>query len=314
MAEPDRSDRPTAGEAAGHTPPAVEPTGASAAPVVQVTGEPADEPPHRSPWQSGARLLAAAAIMVLALGALAVTVTLANPDRLGVAFSGARPTAPTVAPAAPGRGGTARAAAAEQALTAPLAGRRRATFELADGLTSFRLRTGDLGDDLYQISSPADSGVLPRPELLGERVQVRLVESGRAGRGVVDVVLTSRVTWRLRLVGGVSEHLLDLSSARLSGVEVIGGAARIDLRLPETRGTLTVRMTGGVDQFVVHAPGRPPVRVRAGSGAGGVTVYDDRRDGVGPGEIISSPNWDRSVGRVYVDLVAGAHTVTVRAA
>ncbi|MGB2569981.1 hypothetical protein ACPFP2_16230 [Micromonospora citrea] len=313
MAEAERSDRPAAGETAGDGPPDVEPAGASAAPVVPVGGEPADEPPYRSPWPSAARLLAAAAIVVLALGALAVTVTLANPDRLGVAFSGGRPTAPTLAPAAPGRGGTARAAAAEQALTAPLAGRRRATFELADGLTSFRLRTEDLGDDLYQVSSPADSGVQPRPEVLGERVQLRLVKSGRAGRGAVDVVLNSRVAWRLRLVGGVSEHLLDLTSARLSGVEVIGGAARIDLRLPEIRGALTVRMTGGVNQFVVHAPGRPPVRVRAAAGAGGVTVYDDRRDGVGPGEMVSSPNWDRSVDRVYVDLVAGAHTVTVRA-
>ncbi|MGC5019981.1 hypothetical protein [Micromonospora sp. DT47] len=126
----------------------------------------------------------------------------------------------------------------------------------------------------------------------------------------VDVVLNSRLVWRIRLVGGVSEQQLDLTDARLAGVDLAGGAAKVDLRLPETTGTLTVRMTGGVNQFAVHAPGSPPVRLRAAE-AGGITLYGDRRDGVAAGEIVSSPNWDRSVDRVYVDLVAGANTVTV---
>ncbi|MEV0723511.1 hypothetical protein AB0I37_12125 [Micromonospora purpureochromogenes] len=307
MAEPDRHDHPT-----------TEVTGEDREPVVVVTGEP---PPDGPSWPRGARLLTAAAIVVLALGALAVTVTLANPDRLGVAFSGER-AAPSVTGAAePGGAGAAEArqaaeaaqAAAEESLTAPVAGRRRATFELVDGVSAVRLRTAELGDELYRISSPGDSGVMPRPEVLGDRVRLRLAASGRSGAGSVDVVLNSRLVWRLRLVGGVSAHQLDLGEARLAGVDLVGGASRIDLSLPPTVGTLTVRMTGGVSQFTIAAPGTPPVRVRAAAGAGGVTVYDERHDGLAVGETVSSPNWDRSVDRIYVDLVGGANRVTIGA-
>ncbi|MBW4700681.1 hypothetical protein J7462_01935 [Micromonospora sp. RL09-050-HVF-A] len=265
----------------------------------------------RSPWPRGARLLAAAAVLVVALGALAVVVTMANPDRLGMVISGGRDGAPPVAATAePGGAGAAEAAAGRTA-TAPVGELRRATFELLDGVTSFRLRTDDLGADLYRISSPADAGLTPRPEVSGDRVQLRVTRRDRPGRGVVDVVLNTRVTWRLRLIGGVSDHVLDLSDARLSGLELIGGAARVDLRLPPTTGTRTVRMTGGVNQFVVRAPDGPPVRVRAGSGAGSVVWYGDRRDGLARGATVGSPNWDRAPDRLYLDLVAGANTVTV---
>ncbi|MFY1622232.1 hypothetical protein ACN261_22685 [Micromonospora sp. WMMD723] len=301
MAEPGQEHRPTTEERR----PVFEP-------VIEVTGEPveaAGEPAYRSPWPRGARLLAAAAVLVVALGAVAVVVTMANPERLGIVSSGDRAAPPARATADPGGAGAAEAA--ERTLTAPVDGLRRATFELLDGVTSFRLRTADLGADLYRISSPADAGLTPRPQVAGDRVQLRVTRRDRPGRGVVDVTLNARLTWRLRLVGGVSDHVLDLTGARVSGVELIGGAARIDLRLPPTTGTRTVRMTGGVNQFVVHAPGGPPVRVRATSGAGSVVWYGDRRDGLARGATVGSPNWDRSPDRLYLDLVAGANTVTV---
>ncbi|WP_432906794.1 hypothetical protein ACQP1S_13600 [Micromonospora matsumotoense] len=307
MPEPDQEHRPTTGEQRPVFEPVIEVTGEP----VDPTGDPEDDPAYRSPWPRGVRLLAAAAVLVVALGALAVVVTLANPDRLGVVFSGGQNATPPVAVTARPGGAGAAEAAAERIATAPVGGLRRATFELMDGVTSFRLRTDDLGADLYRISSPADAGLTPRPEVSGDRVQLRVTRRDKAGRGVVDVVLNSRLTWRLRLIGGVSDHVLDLTGARLSGLELIGGAARVDLRLPPTTGTRTVRMTGGVNQFVIRAPDGPPVRVRASAGAGSVVWYGDRRDGLARGATVGSPDWDRSPDRLYLDLVAGANTVTV---
>jgi hypothetical protein len=51
-------------------------------------------------------------------------------------------------------------------------------------------------------------------------------------------------------------------------------------------------------------PGDVPVRVRAAAGAGSVVLRDDRRVGVAAGALLSQPGWDRSVDRLYVDMVA----------
>ncbi|WP_319460973.1 hypothetical protein [Micromonospora sp. RTP1Z1] len=257
-------------------------------PAIEVSGGPV--PFRRWSWPVPVRLLSAAAVLVVALGVVAVAATLSHPARLGFAFSGAEPPSVTTA------------------------GRRRASFELVDGLTAFGLRTADLGDELYRIEVPADGGVTPRPEVRGDRVRLRVEENGRRGPAAVQVLLNSRVEWRLRLAGGVSDQLLDLSGGRLAGIELVGGSSRTELRLPRLTGTLTVRLTGGTSQLTVRVPDALPVRVRAASGAGSLAVYQERRDGVAAGDLVSSPGWDRAVDRLYVDLMAGANTVTVEEA
>ncbi|MEV4121944.1 hypothetical protein [Micromonospora sp. NPDC049645] len=192
---------------------------------------------------------------------------------------------------------------------------------LADGLSSFELRVAELGDDLYRISTPAGSAVAGRPAVQGETVRLDLVESGTRGPRAVRVLLNERVAWRLQLAGGVSAQVLDLTRARLLGVELAGGSSRTQLLLPpitpagpaETNpgGTLTVRLTGGTSQLDVRVPGQIPVRVRVGAGAGSVVVRDDRWDGVAAGSVLGTPGWDRAAARLYLDLVAGANSVLV---
>ncbi len=311
-------------------------------------------------WSTGARLLVAAAAVVLLLGAAAVAMIVADPDRLGVTYSGqsdgARPDGvgqsdgvrpdgagqsdggrpdgvwpggggPPAGVADPDAAGGRRGgagAAAEQLLTAPLAGRQNGLFVLADGLSSFELRVAELGDDLYRISIPAGSGVAGRPAVLGETVRLDLVESGTRGPRAVRVLLNERVAWRLHLVGGVSSQALDLTRARLVGVELAGGSSRTEILLPPISAAnltgptsdnpasiLTVRLTGGTSQLDVRVPGETPVRVRAGAGAGSVVVRDERWDGVAAGSVLGTPGWDRSAERLYLDLVAGANSVVV---
>ncbi|MGN9810491.1 hypothetical protein ACTMSW_14160 [Micromonospora sp. BQ11] len=292
--------------------------------VAEPAGKPGEDDAARSAWPYSARLLIAAALVVLALGGVAVVVTLSDPQRLGIAFSGGEPAGPRTGPvgrpaAEPGGlGAAAEASARETAAggvgTAPLAGRRRATFELVDGLTRLDLRVADLGDELYRIGTPTDGGLRAEAEVRGDVVRLRFAPSGRPGPHSAEVVLSSAVTWRLRLAGGVTEQRLDLTAARLAGVELAGGATRTELRLPEITGTVTVRMTGGMNRFDVVVPGTPPVRVRAAAGAGAVAVHGERTRGVAAGALLGSPGWDRFTDRLYVDLVAGVNTVTVAGA
>ncbi|MBQ1037516.1 hypothetical protein KBX46_14865 [Micromonospora sp. C81] len=301
-------------------------------------------------------MLVAAAAVVLVLGAAAVAVIVADPDRLGMTYSGApdgtrpdgtrpdgtrpdgtRPdgTRPDGTwPGDAGRPGGADPDAADgrpgaaggELLTAPLAGRQKGTFVLADGLSSFELGVADLGDDLYRISSPAGSGVLGRPTVVGETVRLEVVKSGASATRSLRVALNERVAWRLQLVGGVSSQVLDLTRARLLGVELAGGSSRTEILLPPITATstgnasdpdstsiMTVRLIGGTSQLDIRAAGEPPVRVRVGAGAGSVVVRDDRWDGVAAGAVLSTPGWDRSAARLFLDLVAGANTVTVSA-
>ncbi|WP_233513646.1 hypothetical protein [Micromonospora craterilacus] len=292
-------------------------------PRMEVSAEPSAGrdavPPARPTWSVGARLLAAAAILVLALGAAAVAVILSDPHRLGLVFTGGgQPVAPAATgPAEPGGtnglGGAARAAveSREEAGSAPRDGRPQAAFELVDGVTRFDLRVVDLGEELYRIGSPAESGARPRPELAGDLVRLRM-ERTRDAPGAVEVLLNARVSWAVRITGGATERRLDLSSARLSGLELAGGATRTELRLPPVDGAVVVRVTGGVNVFDVTVAGGRPVRVRAAAGAGAIVLYDERRDGVAAGTVLGSPGWDRSADRIFLDLVAGVNVLTVR--
>lgn len=314
--------------------------------------EPAgDATPGR--WSTGVRLLVAAAAVVLVLGAAAVAVIVADPDRLGMTYSGApdgtradgtradgtrpdgtRPDGTRPDGTWPGDAGRPGGedpdspdgrpgAAGGELLTAPLAGRQKGTFVLADGLSSFELGVADLGDDLYRISSPAGSGVLGRPTVVGETVRLEVVKSGASATRSLRVALNERVTWRLQLVGGVSSQVLDLTRARLLGVELAGGSSRTEILLPPITATstgnasdpsiMTVRLIGGTSQLDIRAAGETPVRVRVGAGAGSVVVRDNRWDGVAAGAVLSTPGWDRSAARLFLDLVAGANTVTVSA-
>ncbi|SCF14708.1 hypothetical protein GA0070607_6116 [Micromonospora coriariae] len=321
-------------------------------PEPEAEPEPTGEVATGRGWPTGTRVLLAAAAVVLILGATAVAVIIADPHRLGMSYSsapdgtrpdrtrpdgtppdhvrpgsvhpdagrpdGARsdadPETGAVDPDRPGGGtGGEGAAAAGQAVTAPLAGRQRATFVLADGLSLLELRVVDLGDDLYRISSPADSGVTARPAVLGETVRLGVVTTGASGARAVRVLLNERVSWRFQLVGGVSSQVLDLTRARLLGLELAGGSARTELLPPAVSGTTTVRLTGGTSQLDVRVPGEPPVRVRAGAGAASVVLRGERWVGVAAGALVGTPGWDRSADRLYLDLVAGVSSVTVGA-
>lgn len=230
---------------------------------------------------------------------------------------GAQPQEPPVGagPSAPAESASAEPAApapdpaAAHAISGPLDGRRTASFDLVNGTSTINLHTDDLGEDLYRVSTPVGSSVVPQARAEGDRVQLFLVRSGEKGAGAVDIALNSRVRWDLRVTGGAEQSVIDLSSGNVSSVDLIGGATRLDLTLPRPDGTLPVRMTGGINQFIVHTADRIPVRVRMGSGAGQVVLDGRTHNGIAPGKLFTPSRWERSSDRIDLDAVAGVATL-----
>jgi hypothetical protein len=248
------------------------------------------EPPGGlDPARSGPRRLAVAAVLValLLVGFLIVR-------------SGDSPSSPSNATAAPGT----------PAPSATADGRTEAAFDLVDGIAAVRLRTADLGADLYRVTTPPGSGVRPRVVEEDGRIQLFLDNAGDAP-GSVDIVLAQRVRWALRVGGGVNLSTIDLSGARLAAVDLAGNATRIDLTLPRPDGTLTVRMNGGVSALTVRSAQQVPVRVRVGSGAGEVVLDGQTHSGVAAGALFTPGRWADAVDRIDLDAAAGMSALTV---
>jgi len=240
--------------------------------------------------QPGRRWLVAAGIVAVALVLTGVTVV-----ALSGGGSGARQWGPPAA------------AAAAHTVTGALDGRTAAAFDVVDGAGTITVRTADLGDGLYRVSTPRDSKGAPRTEERDGRIRLRL----DGGADAVDIALSTRVRWDLRVTGGAGRSTIDLSRGRVGGIDLAGGAGRIALTLPEPDGTLTVRMSGGVDSFDVRTAGPAPVRVQVGSGAGTVLLDGRTHRGVAAGRTFTPRSWPDTADRVDLQAVAGLAALTV---
>ncbi|HEX8630813.1 MAG TPA: hypothetical protein VF755_21860 [Catenuloplanes sp.] len=199
----------------------------------------------------------------------------------------------------------------DRVVSGPRDGRDRATFALLDGTKSVTVRTRDLGDRLYRVETPPGGARVPRVAVVGDEVKLGFGDSGRDGVAATDVQLSSAVRWQIRVLAGAAEQVIDLTGGKVAGVELAGGATRIELTLPPPEGTTTVRMSGGVGQWAVHQLGAAPVRVRVGSGAATVTVDAAQHNGVSGGTVFTPAGWDAARNRVDIDAVAGMSALVV---
>lgn len=196
-------------------------------------------------------------------------------------------------------------------VTGPAGDRAEGTVELLTGATSVTVRAADLGGPLYEVRTPADGRQVPLVSDSDGVVRVELGDSGTTGPSAVEIVLDPGTTWRVRLVAGSTRHTVDLSAARVSGVEFIGGAGSIDLTLPRPSGTVEVRMVGGTGSWSTHLPAGVPVRVAAQAGAGAVTVDGTTRNGVPAGTTVTGDGWDAAADRYDLVATGGMASFTV---
>jgi hypothetical protein len=196
-------------------------------------------------------------------------------------------------------------------VSAPRDGRREARLDLVGGMGVLTVRSTDLGGDLYRISTPDGSGQAPRVVEQGdsELVSLRAVSGG--GPGTLDILLSSAVTWQLRLGGGADEARFDLRNGPVSLVDIASGASSVDLWLPRPSDTVTVRETGGASSFVVHLPPGVPVRARLAGGVGSAVIDGTTRTGLSGGTELSGGDGSAGSGGYDLDAIGGLSVLWV---
>jgi hypothetical protein len=193
-------------------------------------------------------------------------------------------------------------------VSVPLAGQSAATLTLASGATTVGVHAADLGDRLYVAGTPANSGVVPR----GTGTDLRLVPSNEPGSGAaVDLKVSTKVVWNLRLAGGATTETVDLRGAKLGSLAVTAGVSQLEIWLPVPTADTTIQVSGGASGVRLHVPAGVSTRVSARSGAGSVTIDGITHAGVGAGAVWAPDDWGGQQKHYDVDVSAGVGWLTL---
>ncbi|WP_433376016.1 hypothetical protein ACQPZX_07045 [Actinoplanes sp. CA-142083] len=188
-------------------------------------------------------------------------------------------------------------------VSAPLDNRAKASFELLAGANSVRVTIGELGDDLYRISTPDDAGFVPNPTIRNDDVKLQVSKDGDGTGGEIEVVLAAKVRWQLRFSGYAEKQIIDLSGGQVSGIEMVAAMKQAEVTLAKPSGTVPLKINGAVDKLTLKSPADNPVRIKVGGGAQTVVAGTKTLKDVAAGSTLTPKGWDTAD---RYDVTAGA--------
>ncbi len=244
-----------------------------------------------------------AAVALLAGGAVFAAVSYARSDRADTAAlpapalpvptaEGTPPATPPVSigtspPAAPSSAPAPNTPPPAAATTPPTPS--AATFELVNGVTQLRLAIGDVDGGFFRVGVGDDSTITAKATFDDGTLKVTVTPNGKKnGSARVEVLLSDDVKWSLRMRGGVSEAGLGLSRGRIGAIEFIGGAATVDMSVPDQKDTIPIVERGGIGTWRIVTDDKEAVRAFFRKGAGKVTLYGDTDKTVDKGDTVRS--------------------------
>ncbi|HEY9288474.1 MAG TPA: DUF5668 domain-containing protein, partial [Candidatus Dormibacteraeota bacterium] len=125
-----------------------------------------------------------------------------------------------------------KTAAATQRVSSPIGGLSSGVLDLDYGAASITMQAGDTGNDLYRatIAYPGDENA-PTVNFDQSTGTVSISENGTfggfhlfgSGDRKLNITLSSRVPWTIRMSGGASGLHFDLRQLQLTNFEINGG-------------------------------------------------------------------------------------------
>jgi hypothetical protein len=198
-----------------------------------------------------------------------------------------------------------RTGSAEE-LTDPLRSGAMGRLVFTRGAAHLTIRVDGSMEDLCRSRF---EGKAPDVRIDGSTVTVAYRWSLHPTRG--ELILSGRVPWVIEAGRGMSDVVADLDDLELKGLEVSGGASKIELRLPRPKDAVRVRIGAGASNVELIRPTGVPVRVRIGGGTSKLAIDDLRLEAAGKTDW-QSPDYDLVDGRYDVEIGGGASEVTVR--
>lgn len=189
-----------------------------------------------------------------------------------------------------------------------------AQLDVVSGTDSVVITSGDLGDALFRVTTPADARQIPQAAGSGGVVTVSLSDVAGAGPARVDIVLSSHVGWAISLNGGASAEHVDLTGAHLKALTFAAGSSSISAALPAPSGDVPVTMAGGASSFLVQTPASAAYKVTFSGGASSATIAGVvHGGGIAAGTAFASPGWDTAANRYTITNTAGVSAFTLAA-
>jgi hypothetical protein len=194
-----------------------------------------------------------------------------------------------------------------EALSAPLGSVDMGRLVFARGAAHLTIGVDVSMEDLYRARF---EGKVPDVRVDGGRVTIKYRPSLHSPHG--EIMLSGRVPWAINASMGMSDVVADLQELEIRGLEISGGASRLEIKLPRPKAAIPVRIGAGASNVELIRPTGVPVRVRIGGGASKLAIDDFRVGATGGTTDWRSPDYDLVEGRYDIGIGAGASKVTVR--
>lgn len=195
----------------------------------------------------------------------------------------------------------------------PAGGARAGRLRFGHGVAPrVEVRGAALGDELARCRFEGDAPRIEAREgelAIDYRGFFRWLFLGRLAPGTIEI--NYALPWSVHVEGGIARARLDLASVRLTRLDVTGGAAELEVRLPKPAGQVPIRIGGGAARLRLVVPEGTAARIKITGGCAGLEFLEQSLGAVGGGLELESRRWDPAGEGYEIRIGGGAAHVKV---